>query len=107
MEMPIGQVFTEKEVLKTAEALKIELSEYNKKLLMDGSMSEMIEVDGKKSKIALKRNNKGDILAAISHKKETLEIPDKIPSTCSLKRFFHLTDLKSGALSSSREIVEK
>ena len=57
--MPIGQVFTENEVLKTAEVLKIELSEFNKKLLMDGSLTEMIEVDGKKSKIALKRNNKG------------------------------------------------
>ena len=79
--MPIGQVFTENEVLKTAEVLKIELSEFNKKLLMDGSLTEMIEVDGKKSKIALKRNNKGEVLATISHKKETLEIPDKIEGT--------------------------
>ena len=79
--MPIGQVFTENEVLKTAEVLKIVLSEFNKKLLMDGSLTEMIEVDGKKSKIALKRNNKGEVLATISHKKETLEIPDKIEGT--------------------------
>lgn len=78
METPIGKAFTEIELKKVEEAFNIRLSENNKKLLLGGNPSEIIEINGKESRLTLKRKFNADVIAEVSHKKETLEIPDII-----------------------------
>jgi len=78
METPIGIAFSEEELKKVEEALNISLSENNKKLLMHGDPSEIVEINGKESRLTLKRKFNKDVVAEVSHKKEALEIPDKI-----------------------------
>lgn len=78
MEISVGNVFTVEELINVKEALNLNLTDSNNKLLMQGDTSEIVEVAGKKSKITLRRKNNGDMLAEIFHVKEAIEIPDRI-----------------------------
>lgn len=82
MEVTVGKKsFTDIEINNVETALKIQLSEYNRNLIMNGNSSDLIEIDGRESKLSLQRNKKGEVLAVINSKKEALEIPHEIQGT--------------------------
>lgn len=82
MEVTVGKKsFTDIEINNVEAALKIQLSEYNRNLIMNGNSSDLIEIDGRESKLSLQRNKKGEVLAVLNTKKEALEIPHEIQGT--------------------------
>ena len=82
MEIAVGKrTFTESELNNVETALKVNLSEYNKNLIMNGNSSDLIEIDGRECKLSLQRNKKGEVLAVVNNKKEALEIPHEIQGT--------------------------
>lgn len=78
MKIAVGNIYSLQEIEGIQETLKIELSQRNKDLLMEGDTSELLDYLGKKSKIHLRRNEAGEVIIHVNHKKDTLEIPSKI-----------------------------
>jgi hypothetical protein len=68
--------FTEDDISKIEKSLNIKLTDSNKKILMDGGLSEMVDYNSHPSKLRLTRNHKDECVVLVNKKKEHLEIPD-------------------------------